>query len=267
MTAAAPPRPTRRRRRRPGQGWVPRQHGAWAMLLLPLVVGAGHAGWRPWHALLAGAWLVGYLAFAAAGLWLRARRSARYRSPVLVYGGVAAALTLATVALEPDVVAWAPVYAPLLAVSLWCSWRRADRSLLNDTVTVVAACLVAAVAHATTPWSVPLVGWQDAAVLLAYLLGTVLYVKTMIRARGDAAMLLASRAYHVVAAGAVVWLVAASPDEGLDAGLAPALGLLFGLLAVRAAVVPARWPGATPKAVGLGEIAASAALAVLLLAA
>ncbi len=32
--------------RRPGPGWLPRQHGAWAMLALPLVVGAVHAGLR-----------------------------------------------------------------------------------------------------------------------------------------------------------------------------------------------------------------------------
>jgi YwiC-like protein len=32
------------------------------------------------------------------------------------------------------------------AVDSWCSWRRADRSLLNDAVTVLAACLMTVVA-------------------------------------------------------------------------------------------------------------------------
>lgn len=260
---AATPVPARRRRR-PGPGWVPNQHGAWAMLLVPVVVGAGLAGPAPVHLLLLAAWLVAYLAFHAAGLWLRARRRARWWPPVRTYGLATAVLGGTLLVLEPALVWWAPLYLPLLAVSLRFSARRQDRALANDVVTMVAACLVTVVAYdvATGAGAVTdrprlpddAVAWTAAAVLLAYFVGTALYVKTMIRERGNPRMYAASVIYHAVIA-AVSWPVL---------GSAP-LTALFALLLVRAAVVPRAWPGATPKVLGIGEIVASAVLTLVLL--
>ena len=60
--------------------------------------------------------------------------------------------------------------------------------------------------------------------------------------------------------------MAQGPDR-LEPWVAGPLTGLFVLLAARAAAVPRRWPHATPMAVGLGEVAASTALALLLIAA
>lgn len=283
-------------------GWVPRQHGAWAMLAVPLVVGVVHAGPAWWHLLLAATWLVGYLAFQAAGLLLKARGRPRHRPPLLAYGAATAALGLPLLLVRPSLLWWAPLYAVLLTVSLAASWRRAERSLLNDGVTMAAACLLAAVAH--TPVDVPVAAaataarsgpaaavlgltggsaaaWQLVALLALYFFGTALYVKTMIRERGNPAMLTASITWHLLAVAAVTLVMAAGPGAApseaalvtggaatpLDPLLGPPLGLFFALLTVRAALVPRRWPHATPKAIGLGEVAASVVLTVLLLAA
>ncbi|MFI2752286.1 YwiC-like family protein [Cellulomonas sp. P22] len=267
-TEAAPPRaPRAPRSRRRGPGWVPNQHGAWAMLVAPFVVGALDSGptWRQVPLLLL--WLTGYLAFFAAGLWLRSRCKGRYWPPVRTYGVVTAALGAVVVALAPELLRWVPVYLPLLAVSLWCSWRRADRTYLNDGVTIVAACLMTVVvtalgSHPAVGAGLPGAGWLPgagstrawllAAVLATYFGGTVLYVKTLIRDRGDARVWAASAAYHVVAC------VAAFLVD-------PWVGALFAVLAVRAAVVPRRWPGITPARIGAGEVVATITLAALLL--
>lgn len=273
-------------RRRRGPGWVPNQHGAWAMLVLPLVVGAVDVGASWWHVLLLAAWLSAYLAFYATGLWLKARRRARYLPPVRAYAGTTAVLGGLAIAAEPSVLRWGVVYAPLLAVSLVLTARRADRSVANDLVTVLAASLMAVVARATsrddTSW---LPGgddpraWVVAAVLLAYFAGTVPYVKTMIRERGNRRMYAASAglhgAYVVVAGvwaatagvGAEGWSSAGAGSGGDASGpvLATALTVLALALAVRAVVVPRRWPTASPRAVGIGEIVACALLAAVLL--
>lgn len=232
------------------------------MLVVPTVVGATLGGWRWVHALLLVSWLVAYLAYHAAGLWLKARRRARYRPPVVAYGTAACILGVALVATAPHLLAWAPVFAPLLALSLWASVRRADRSWWNDAVTVLAASLVTPVAAslgsgASGPPGAPSSGLTSdvllaTAVLLAYLLGTVVYVKSMIRERHDPRVRLASVLYHagIAAAGAVVHPLL------LAVGLA---------LTVRAAMVPVRWPGATPAALGAGEIVATAVVTVAVL--
>jgi len=239
------------------------------MLVVPFAVGVLDAepSWR--HLPLLLAWLVGYLAFFAAGLWLRSRCKPRYAPPVRAYGALTVALGLVVVAIEPELLRWAAVFLPLLAASLWCSWRRADRTLLNDGVTVLAACLMTVVVagvgeNGGRPGTPGLAGlawlpgadqarpWVLAGLLLAYFAGTVLYVKSMIRNRGDRGRYALSVAYHA----AVCVPVAAA---------GPWLGALFVALAVRAAVVPRRWPGLTPARIGVGEIAASLALAALLL--
>jgi hypothetical protein len=239
------------------------------MLVVPFAVGALDAGpgWRQLPLLFA--WLAGYFAFFATGLWLRSRGKRRYWPPVRAYGVLTVALGLVVIAIEPDMLHWAVVFLPLLAFSLWCSWRRLDRSLLNDGVTVLAACLITVVAagfgdRLVQPVTPGLTGlawlpgadqaraWVLAGMLLAYFAGTVLYVKTMIRDRGDAGRYRLSVSYHLA-----VCVPAAV--------LSPWLGALFAAFAVRAAVVPRRWPGVSAAKIGVGEIVASLTLATMLL--
>lgn len=236
------------------------------MLVVPVVVGAGLAGPRPAHALLLVTWLVGYLFFQAAGLWLRASRRPRWWPPVRAYGIATAVLGVVLLVLRPGLVWWAPLYAVLLATSLRLSARRRDRSVLNDLVTVVAACLVTVVAYdldggATTLEPVrrlpdDATAWTAAAVLLAYLGGTVFYVKTLIRDRGSRPMHVASVAWHVAGLVGVVVLTRSA-----------LLGAVAGVLLLRAAVGPLAWPRATPRAIGIGEVVASVVLTAALLVA
>ena len=236
------------------------------MLVLPPVVGAIASGVAWSHLLLLAAWIVGYLAFFAAGLWLRSRRKPRYWPPVRAYTIAAIALAVALLVVRPALAWWAPVFAPLLAASLWFSARRADRSLANDAVTVAAASLMTVVAwglgdaggptgggpFARLPGATSPHAWLLAGVLFAYFAGTVLYVKTMIRERGNRRMWWASVGYHAAIVVPTAWVD-------------PWLGALFAVLAIRAALVPRRWPTLSPRAVGVGEVVASVALGTLLL--
>jgi hypothetical protein len=233
------------------------------MLVLPVVVGAVSAGLVPGHALLLAAWLSGYLAYFAAGLWFRSRRRARYWPPVRAYTLVALVLGLALVATRPTLLSWGLAFGPLLAVSLHASWLRMDRSMLNDTVTVVAACLMPVVAAGVAgagphgwPGAADGRAWWLSTVLLAYFYGTVLYVKSMIRDRDDPRRYAQSVAYHV---GLAVLGLAFSWAVGTG------LTVLLVVLALRAWLVPRRWPRATPRAIGVGEIVACVALAAVLL--
>lgn len=224
------------------------------MLVVPPVVGGVVGGWSWRHVLLLVAWLVGYLAFHAAGLWLRSGRKARYLRPVLVYGGAGGTLLAALLLVAPALLRWAPVFVVLLAVSLVASVRRADRSWWNDAVTVGAACLLTPVAAGLGDGA-PTAGtvWTATGVLAAYFLGTVPYVKSMIRERDDPRVLRASVAYHVVVA-TVLALVH------------PLLGVVGLLLTARAVVVPWRWPRATPAALGVGEVVATVVVTAATLA-
>src|SRR5690606_26343166 len=98
-----------------------------------------------------------------------------------------------------------------------------------------------------------------AAVCFAYFFGTVLYVKTMIRERGQVSWVVASVAWHALAAAACLlipepfgrwWLVG-----------------FFVIMTLRALALPywgrMRGRNVSPKALGFGEIAATAAFVLV----
>ncbi|HQZ00270.1 MAG TPA: YwiC-like family protein [Propionicimonas sp.] len=240
MPAAAP-------RRSPG--WKPKQHGAWFMLALPVVVGlivrpadAGDAS----HLLpLIGCWVIGYLAFNAATLWLKAPagRRSRHSRPVVVYGLIAGALGVLTLlSSDRGVLWWLVLFAPLVGVALWLASLRRERTLISGALTVAAASLVTLVVSFDTPaalfaaWGTPLAGQAlgMVAVLFGYEFGTVFSVKTMIRERGHTGWLAASIGWHLGCtlgavgmawSGAIGWIwVAFFAATAVRAWLLPVLG-------------------------------------------
>lgn len=220
------------------------------MLASPFLVGVVAASPRWVHLPLLLLWFVGYFAFFAAGLWLKSGRRARYLPPVRAYGLATVPLAIVVLLLRPDLVVWAPLFAPLLLAGLWFAAHRQDRSLPSGLATILAACLMTMVAFDAgdgTDWAR---AWTLTAVLAGYFVGTLFYVKTMIRERDSRPHYWLSVGYHAAWTVAVAWL------SWWLAGL-------FALLALRAAVLPGR--GLSPKQVGVGEIVANIAVVVVAL--
>ena len=267
--------PRRGRRKKLPVEWLPQQHGAWAMLFLPFVVGAvlrmQEVGFRAFVVPLLLLWLVGYFAFHALSLWLKARNKARYVRPLQVYGGLTVLLGSVVLLLEPSLLGWGAVYAPLLGVGLWQAWKRDESALLGRFVTVLAACLICAVTFSdglASFWhglraadAGHLRALAATAVLTGYFLGTVLYVKTMIRERGERQFWHLSVGFHALLLGFAIWAAALG-------GVGWPVPAFFALLTARAAALPyfgpLRGQTMTPKQVGLTEFALSFGLLLLL---
>lgn len=225
---------TRRRRQ-----FLPPQHGAWAMLLVPFLVGVLFAG-PSWTQLpLLVAWLGGYLLSYYVFLAVKTQQLSRVGPQVLVYSAVTVPAAVLVVVVRPELLSFAPLYALLAAVNAAYAWRRSERALLNDLASVVQGALMVPVA-AGAAGVAPSAVLAPFMVVLLYFAGTVLYVKTMIRERGDPRYLRGSITYH--AAAAVVAGILAWP-----------LAVPFGWFLMRAAWLPHRSP--TPKRIGMIEIA------------
>ncbi|GLW29312.1 YwiC-like family protein [Actinoplanes regularis] len=238
-------------RRRTVRRFLPPQHGAWAMLLVPWLAGVLDAGFHWAHLSLLGAWLTGYLLSYYVLQAVKTRRLSRFRPQLLLYGPSTAALSLLVVSTRPQLLAYAPAYALLLAVNVFYAWRRRERALLNDLTSVMQSCLMVFVAATVAGVGIGQVATAFAAVLL-YFTGTVLYVKTMIRERGNASYYRASVIYHVLALGAAAFL-------GIP------IAAVFVLLLIRAAVLP-RYR-LTPGHVGIIEMIASVLVLITAVAA
>ena len=230
------------------------------MLVAPVVLGAMLAERLDWrHVLLLAFVLVGYLAFFATGLWLKARRRPRYLPPVQAYLPAAAAVGLLVAVSAPHLVRWAPLFVVPMAVGLYASATRDERSIWSGLATTAGATLLTPVAFDVAgDWSGRTATvWWATSVLGGYFAGTVFYVKTMIRERGAKGWWVASVLWHLL----VIGLVALGPVVvGMPWGaVVPALVVAVALLA-RAAVLP-RYP-LTPTTVGMLEIVVTVGVVV-----
>lgn len=183
--------------------YVPPQHGAWAFLALPLVLGAVVTPWTPLLVALAVAWVAAYpMSYAAFGL-VRAKRPRRFRAPFLVWSAVvlpAAAILL----VERPWLIWVGLgYALLFTVNMRYARRNNERALANDLVFIADCATIVAVTWAVgagaRSWAppgldaVPARVWVLTAVCALVLLGSTLHVKSLIRERRDPRFARASR--------------------------------------------------------------------------
>ncbi|MCW5953563.1 MAG: YwiC-like family protein [Propionibacteriaceae bacterium] len=251
-------------------GWLPNQHGAWAMLVVPFAVGTilcWRAGGLQVYLLpMLATWILGYFAFHAASGLLKSPPSRRYRwLPALaVYGTASLAAGLATVWLAgPAVLWWPAVFALPLGVALWLASRRQERHLAGGMLTTLLASAMVLVARFPDPLAMPADPAFPAAGLLAavtfgYFGGTVLHVKSMIRNRGQLAWRNASIGWYAAWTVGTAGLVIAG-------ALGRAWPVFFLVATVRAWLLPviASRRAVRPLAIGLVEIALSAALLAL----
>lgn len=228
---------------------IPNQHGAWAFLAVPLLLGFALAGWSAIGAAFATAWVLAYpasyyLGRAVVARWRRgrwtrlARRELRHAA---VWSGAASALALVLVALRPWLTAVGAALALAWAASLWLTRAGHERGAANDLLLVVQAALAVpllwAVTHDGPP---PPAAWWAALVCVVFFTGSVLHVKSLIREADDRRWAIGSRVFHLAALG--------------TAWLSPWLLLPFGAAAARAFAVR---PGTRPAAIGAVEAAVS----------
>lgn len=232
-------------------GWIPNQHGAWAMLISPFLVGVLASEPRWVHLPLALFWLLGYFAFFATSLWLKANRRPRWFPPVRAYSIAAACVGVCVLVLDSSLILWAPVFVGPLVVGLWAASQRRERDLLIGITTLVGAAAMTLMTYDIGHGSVTVQAWKLALIQLLYFGGTVFYVKSAIRERDNSGFLRISIAFHV-AATVAAWV------------LSPWLGLVFSVLLIRAAVLPPRHP--SPRTLGLIEVAATVMVALVSIA-
>jgi hypothetical protein len=254
MSSVAGARPAERTARL----WFPNQHGAWAMLAVPLLLGVAASAPDPWHLVLAGAAVAGYLASATAQAWLRARRRPSFLPSLALYAGILAMLGAVLVVAFPLLVLSALVIVPVGALTLAGARPGTKRDLANSVSQVVMVLvLVPAAAGVSGAFEATRVA---AATLVAagYLFGTVLVVRSVIRERGDRAFVTASIGYHV---GLVVVAAALLPFAYA------VVAVVLTLRAVGLPLLQRRWAGTRralrPVHVGMTEIVVSTLLVVV----
>jgi hypothetical protein len=237
---------------------VPRQHGAWAMLATPMLLGVAASTPAAWQLVVAIAAMAGFLVSSTAQAWLRARRDRAYHARLVAFAGLFACAALALVLAWPALLVTLVVLLPATAITLGGARPGTPRDLANSLAQVAqAVVLVPAMAWVSSGWDGDAVSVMTV-VAAAFLVGEVLVVRSVIRERGNRRFVALSIGFH---AALVLAALALLPG---------AYALLALILLVRAVLVPAfqvRWAGTAhplrPVHVGMLELACSIALVVV----
>jgi hypothetical protein len=224
---------------------------------VPLLLGIAAGGPAPGHLLLGIAAVAAYLFSVPALEWIRTRRP-EHLPPAGLFGLVLAGAGVPLLVTYPDI-------ALFVAGALAAGAATVVVVLAGRATSVAVSLLQVAQAIFLVPAAATISGtlgdastWRAALVGGIYLVGSVLVVRSMIRARGDRRFLAASMAFHggavVLAAGLLPW-----PYAVLAAGLL-ARAVALPLLQSRLAAGPRRL---RPIHIGMVEIVASVALVLL----
>lgn len=192
--------------------WIfPREHGAWAMLIMPFLLGIAISGATFWHLLAGIGMFFGYLAMNA--MLTVVRQPKRLRESlfsVSVFSGVAGLFLLAPFFAKPT--AFVPMIAmiPLLGISALFIVKKKERHFGNDLVGITALTMLLPIAA--------YLGQEvsQESILLAMLLniiyftGSVFYVKALFREKTNQSFRIIGIMFHLVVIAAVLILHAPS---------------------------------------------------------
>ena len=208
-------RPERAKRKsRRSQGWMPNQHGAWFMLFIPPLMGMIlQPSWAALPLLIT--WWAGYFTYFAITIWVKSRLRKKHLPPVLTYGAITALAGIAALITQWQLIAWLPIFAPIIAVAVYETIKRRERSLVSGWSTVLAAAMmlptVASISTNGTPAAVSADLWWATAWFALYFGGSIYYVKTLIRDFGNRTRFIQSVIFHAVVCIAAIGLALAQP--------------------------------------------------------
>ncbi len=188
----------------------PPQHGAWAFLIVPLLLGSFLGAGNALGLLFSLTWIAAYplsyfggrafLARVRRGSWTtRARSELRSAIPW-------AALTLfgtsTLIAMRPWILLPGALIVVLWSISIYLTWLGRERGITNDLLLVVLAStspiLMYAIANDQRSLSpVPHSIWIAALVSLLFFMGSVLHVKALIREATNRHWHLISVGFHI----------------------------------------------------------------------
>lgn len=226
--------------------FIPPEHGAWALLLVPYLVGTFAGDPSGWSLVLLVAWLAAYLSSYYAIHWWKSRHlrhgGRRFRPPALTYGAVLAMTGVALVWWRPWLLGAALMFVPFEAVAATLALRGNERSWVAGVSSATAAGLMAPLAYWVASGDQLGVAAELLTVAWLALVGSVLHVKSTIRERNNVRARWASIAFHAAAL-----LIVVTID--------PLYAVPFGFLLARAVAVPQR--GWRPGRIGAVEIIGS----------
>jgi len=186
--------------------FLPKQHGAWAMLIIPFWLGVIDGGFLWQHIPFFLGWLLLYLATYPMLLLFKKKKLHFYTKWTLIYMVPALMLLLIPLLERPAIVFFGLMMIPFFIINAYYTSKNQDRAFIND-MSAIFAFSIAGLASSYLGRGVvtfePFTFTFITSIL--FFLGCTFYVKSMIREKKNTKFKWISWTYHLLLVAA--WLV------------------------------------------------------------
>lgn len=186
--------------------FLPKQHGAWAMLIIPFWLGVAATDFMWIHIPFFAGWLLLYLATYPMLLLFKKKKINFYRKWTFIYIIPAILLLIIPLWERPSIIIFGLIMIPFFALNAYFSSKNKDRAFGND-MSAIFVFSFAGLASSYLPH-----GELSASALIVFIasilffIGSTFYVKTMIREKKNNTFKWFSWIYHISVP--IVWLIA-----------------------------------------------------------
>jgi hypothetical protein len=186
--------------------FMPKQHGAWAMLIIPFWLGAAASGIVWQHIPFFIGWLLLYLATYPMLLMFKKKKIPFYRKWTLIYIVPALGFLMVPLFTTPTIIYFGFSMVPFFLINAYFSSMNKERALMND----LSAIIVFSIAGLASSYLPAGMMNKEAILVFAasilFFTGSTFYVKTMIREKKNTNFKWVSWSYHLLVP--ILWLAA-----------------------------------------------------------
>ncbi|MGG3956426.1 YwiC-like family protein [Bhargavaea massiliensis] len=176
---------------------IPKQHGAWAMLIIPFLFGIdiGQATWL--HFPLFVAWFFLYLATYIWMLVVKKQATAHHKKWLAIYTFVALIFVAIPLAYKPTLVYFGLAMVPFFVVNIYFAKKKKERSFTNDVAAIMNFSLGGVGSYYVGTGAIDEKALFLFVASVLFFVGSTFYVKTMIREKNNPRYKWASWVFHI----------------------------------------------------------------------
>ncbi len=192
--------------------FLPKQHGAWAMVIIPFWLGVAASDFMWQHIPFFIGWLLLYLGTYPFLLLFKGKKISFYIKWTLIYMVPGLVLLIIPLMKRPMIIWFGLAMLPLFLLNIYFSKKNKERALMNDLIAILLFSIVGLASSYLAYGDIEQVEIKVFIISIVFFIGCTFYIKTMIREKNNKWYKWISFSYHIfislimVAAGE--WLVA-----------------------------------------------------------
>jgi hypothetical protein len=178
--------------------FLPKQHGAWAMTIIPFWLGVINGGFMWQHIPFFIGWLLLYLATYPMLLLFKKKKISFYAKWTAIYMIPALLFLLVPLVTMPSIIYFGLLMIPFFIINAYYTSQNKDRALMNDFSAIGAFSLAGLASSYLGQGQVTAGAILVFSVSIFFFVGCTFYVKTMIREKRNLTFKWISWVYHML---------------------------------------------------------------------